>query len=540
MPLIKINDKEIEAKSGSQLLQVALDNGIDIPHYCYHPALSIAGSCRMCQVEIEGMPGLAISCNVTVNDAPEERKIDGKYDLVVQTETEEVKDSRRTALEFLLLNHPLDCPVCDQAGECYLQDYSFAYGNAHSRFGEPKRVNPKKELGPEVWIYPNRCVMCSRCIRFCEEVVGDPQLIIRNRGYDSIIDVREGEPIDNLLSGNVVDICPVGSLVSNDFLHKTRVWNLKSHESVCNDCSVGCNIRIETKDNEIQRIKPRKNDAVNGDWICDIGRLGYNAMDDLDRVTSPMLKDGESFKPVGWSEAFELVGKKLGGKNKAGVVGSAYMTNEENYLLGKLAAQGMKAPDSVWLYPGQMEGEPVIFKSGFRISPDRTPNRIGACHMLDNCIPVLDDINKKANSLYFVHGGPADLLTEEYARVLGKLKFLVVQSTYMSDVARLADLVLPATTYAEKYGTMTNDTGRVQKLTRAVEPPNGTKEDWEVIAGVMKAVDSKSKDYGSVTEITAEITEKVEGYEGLTFNTIGTLGVKVSRKTEVEKAGSAA
>ncbi|MCH7495707.1 MAG: (2Fe-2S)-binding protein, partial [Candidatus Marinimicrobia bacterium] len=162
MPLIKINDKELEVEHGARLLQVALDNGVEIPHYCYHPSLSIAGNCRMCVVEIEGMPGLQISCNVSIGEMPEERKIDGKYDMVVDTESEEVKDSRSRVLELLLLNHPIDCPVCDQAGECLLQDYSFKHGNAHSRFTEEKRVNPKKQLGPEVWIYPNRCILCSR------------------------------------------------------------------------------------------------------------------------------------------------------------------------------------------------------------------------------------------------------------------------------------------------------------------------------------------------------------------------------------------
>jgi len=536
MPLIKLNDKELEVEQGARLLQVALDNGVEIPHYCYHPSLSIAGNCRMCVVEIEGMPGLQISCNVNIGNIPEERKIDGKFDMVINTESDDVKDSRSRVLELLLLNHPIDCPVCDQAGECLLQDYSFEYGNAQSRFTEEKRVNPKKQLGPEVWIYPNRCILCSRCVRFCDEIVGDPQLIVRNRGYSSIIDVRDNQPIDNKLSGNTADICPVGSLVSNDFLHKTRVWNLVEQETICMDCSVGCNVKVGVTDDGIQRIKPRFNKEVNDHWICDDGRIGYHAADELERLQSPLIKEGDGFNPVSWNEVFEYIADKttVNGKLSPGnmeIIGSAYGTNEENYLLKKISDSLSIPEGNISLYPGEIEGEAIIFKSGFRISPDKTPNRRGALDMLGlQSSGLTDSLDKKF--VYLLQGGVHDLMTESVSEILIKSEFLIVQSAYLSDEAKLADVVLPGTFHYEKNGTMTNDRNRVQRVRGVVQTPIGVKEDWEVIAEFGEALGIKNFSYESVDDITNEIALSANGYEGITNESVGSLGIDLNREKE--------
>ena len=542
MPLIKINNKELEVEQGARLLQTALDNGIEIPHYCYHPSLSIAGNCRMCVVQIEGMPGLQISCNVNIGEMPEERKIDGKYDMVIETESEEVKDSRSRVLELLLLNHPIDCPVCDQAGECFLQDYSFEHGNASSRFKEEKRVNPKKQLGPEIWIYPNRCILCSRCVRFCDEIVGDPQLMVRNRGYSSIIDVRDNQPIDNKLSGNTADICPVGSLVSNDFLHKTRVWNLEEQETICMDCSVGCNVKIGVTVNGIQRIKPRLNKEVNDYWICDDGRLGYHAADELVRLQSPLLKEDDGFRPVSWKEVFDFISEKttVNGKLSPGnmeIIGSAYGTNEENYLLRKLADSLSVPEENISLYPGEMDGDPIIFKSGFRISPDKTPNRRGSLDMLGlKSSGLADSLGNKI--VYLLQGGVHDLMTESVSEILKKSEFLIVQTAYLSDEAKLADVVLPGTFHYEKNGTMTNDRNRVQRVRGVVQSPIGVKEDWKVIVEFSGALGIKNFNYESVDEITNEAAVNVNGYEGITVESVGSLGSDLNREREAfqEKA----
>ncbi|UCH09093.1 MAG: (2Fe-2S)-binding protein, partial [Fidelibacterota bacterium] len=231
MPVIKIDQHEMEVPRGTMLLAAALKAGVDIPHYCYHPALSIVGSCRMCMVEVEGMPKLQTSCSTPVAELSAEKKIDGRFDMVVRTQTDKVVAARKLVLEFLLLNHPLDCPVCDQAGECFLQDYSFKYGHAHSRFIEEKRVRASEDLGSGVAINHNRCIMCTRCVRFTSEVVGTGELFVQNRGYHNKIAFFEGKQLDNPLAGNVADICPVGALLLKDYVHSTRVWHLSQTPS---------------------------------------------------------------------------------------------------------------------------------------------------------------------------------------------------------------------------------------------------------------------------------------------------------------------
>jgi len=244
----------------------------------------------MCLVQIEGMPKLQVSCNTFIGEVPPDHKIGGKYDMVVCTQNELVSKERKNILEFLLLNHPLDCPVCDQAGECDLQDYSFKYGNAHSRFDEDKRVRPNEYLGSQIAINHNRCILCSRCTRFTREVSGTSELFVEQRGYNSKIAIMEDNPLDNLLAGNVTDICPVGALLSTDYIHKNRIWNLKKQTSVCQDCSVGCNIDVFSQKDKIIRLTPRENHKVNGYFMCDIGRYGFHKYDNIERITSPLQK----------------------------------------------------------------------------------------------------------------------------------------------------------------------------------------------------------------------------------------------------------
>ncbi|MFQ6617630.1 MAG: 2Fe-2S iron-sulfur cluster-binding protein, partial [Fidelibacterota bacterium] len=446
MPLIKIDNVELEVKGGTTVLEAADIAGIEIPRYCYHPGLSIVASCRMCLVEVKGMPKLVTSCSTRIYEVREDRKIDGKYDMVVFTDSDKVVKARKGVLEFLLINHPLDCPVCDQAGECYLQDYSYKYGGAHSRFREDKRENPRKELGPEVIYYPNRCILCTRCIRFCSEIVGTQELIIRNRGYYSIIDIYDEKPVANKLSGNVNDLCPVGALVSRDFLHKTRVWNLKATESICPGCGSGCNIYVYTKNGRVYRIKPRFNPEVNNYWICDEGRLGYHAIDDVERLQSPLIKKGDKFESISWEGAYRIIVEKFSrlrkqhGRNVIGGIGSTCASNEENFIFRKLVAEVIGTPDNIGLYPSIYPGDPVIFKSGFRIEPDKVPNRTGALDMLGvSTDSIFDKIKRrKLKALYFLHGCFNSSLPKENREILKKLDFLLVQDVYLSPVAQLA------------------------------------------------------------------------------------------------------
>ena len=247
MPTLTIDNKEITVPAETSVLQAALDNGIEIPHYCWHPALSVAGSCRMCLVEIDGSPKLALSCATAARDG-----------MKVLTQTEQVRDARKSMLEFFLINHPLDCPVCDKAGECLLQDYTWKYGTAHSRMVEAKRERPTKDLGGNILLYRNRCVLCTRCVRFYKDVVGEEHLLVEHRGYHSDISVFPGHGLTHKMTGNIVEICPVGCLIDRDFLFHARVWNLQKTKSICPGCCSGCNISIEHKDNRIFRLRARE------------------------------------------------------------------------------------------------------------------------------------------------------------------------------------------------------------------------------------------------------------------------------------------
>src|SRR5215470_12587309 len=312
---VVIDGRTIVAEAGHVLLQVALDNGIEIPHYCYHPKLSIDGSCRMCQVKIGHAPKLAISCNTPVTDG-----------MVVDTQSAEVAEARRGVTELLLVNHPLDCPICDQAGECYLQDYSFGYGRQHARTTSPRRKGLKRHpIGPRVVFDEERCILCRRCVRFTEEISKTGELRVFGIGDHSHIGTAPDRPLDNAYSICTADICPVGALLSADFHHKRRVWFLEEVESICPSCANGCNVKLGMFKNEIQRLLPRRNDAVNDTWMCDHGRLRYRFVDDETRVRTPMVRGGLAAQALGRGEAD---GDETSGPDGAGRAASGATIDE--------------------------------------------------------------------------------------------------------------------------------------------------------------------------------------------------------------------
>jgi len=422
MPLLKIDGKEFEVESGTTVLQVAKANGIEIPHYCYHPALEIVGSCRMCLVQVEGMPKLQVSCNTFVSDVSSDRKVDGKYDMVVHTQNDLVVQERKNMLEFLLLNHPLDCPVCDQAGECYLQDYSFKFGNAHSRFEENKRVRPNESLGSQIVINHNRCIMCSRCVRFTQEISGTSELFVEARGYNSKIAVLEDNPLDNLLAGNVADICPVGALLSTDYIHKNRIWNLKKQPSVCQDCSVGCNVDVFSQTDQILRLTARENLDVNGYFMCDIGRYGFHRYEEIDRVLQPMVRKGDSFESVDWETAIKITVDLIKkNKSKAAGIVSPFHTNESNFLLGQIFKDVLGSLPPI-------TGEEITYPSGFRISADRSPNARG---MNDICEGVVEDLASEIETqgirtLFILDDGIDRELDDKWKKIIGEMDSVIV------------------------------------------------------------------------------------------------------------------
>lgn len=536
MPLVRIDDREFEVEAGTSVLEAALGQGIEIPYYCYHPALQIVGSCRMCLVQIEGMPKLQVSCNTFIGELPQERKIDGKYDMLIHTQSDIVKKERENILEFLLINHPLDCPVCDQAGECLLQDYSFQYGRAHSRFEETKRVRASEYLGSSIVINHNRCIMCTHCVRFAHEISGTHELFVESRGYHSKIAVLEDHPLDNLLAGNVADICPVGALLSTDYVHQNRIWNLSKQSSVCTDCSVGCNTRVYHQDDRIFRITPRENHDVNGYFMCDVGRYGFHRYENVERVTKPLIRKEEEFSEISWEGAMKEVFDHFTKKQPIAGIASPFHTNETNFLFGRLMSKVFPGRSSLGMLPPIEEEKDLVYPSGFRISRDRSPNRRG---LLDLCPGLSTDIldivkEKKIKLMYVLDGGVDRQLGDGWSDIFRNLRFIVVQTYAMTPVAQWAHLVLPGPAPFEREGTITNDQGRVQWLRPSLCLKGSVRPDWAIVMEVMNTVGKRVLKYGDVADILREMGEEFPSYGGISLFRLGDQGLPTDGRMETE------
>ncbi|MFC1562447.1 molybdopterin-dependent oxidoreductase [candidate division KSB1 bacterium] len=527
MSTLTIDGKEITVEEGTTILKAAEKLGIFIPHYCYHPSLSVVGSCRLCFVEVAGSPKLVASCSTSVQDGME-----------VVTNSERIIKSRESIMEFLLINHPLDCPVCDRAGECNLQDYAFLYGKPHSRFKEEKKVFPRKDFGEHVVLYTNRCIMCTRCVRVLKEIAGHEELGVFQRGEETQIDVFPEKTLKNKLAGNIVDICPVGALIDKDFLHKTRVWNLTSFNSICPKCSKGCNIRLDVKDNTIFRIKPRQNDDVNSYWICDDGRYGYHEWDNVKRVESPLKNDSERHIEIGWDEAIYLINKgfksifeKYGSPAIAGL-GNSQASNEENFLL-HYYIQGLYGSGNIFLYHINQNGYEEGFKCGFKIESDKNPNKKGAVITLgiedkegsfEFLLEKID--NGEIKTLYFIHKNIDDKLDDDKLRILQKLEFFAVQSVTESVFTEIADVVLPGTNFSESDGTYVNSSGRIQRYFKAIEQHGLVKEGWEILYILIKK-SGGDLDVQSPGDVFNKMANNYKEFNGLTFYKLGDTGVKL-------------
>jgi NADH-quinone oxidoreductase subunit G len=527
---VTIDGREIVAEAGQVLLQVALDNGIEIPHYCYHPKLSIDGSCRMCQIQIEGAPKLAISCNTPVADG-----------MVVDTQSAKVAEARRGVMELLLINHPLDCPICDQAGECYLQDYSFGYGQQHARTTSPRRKGLKRHpIGPRVVFDEERCILCRRCVRFTGEISKTAELRVFGIGDHSHIGTVAEQPLDNAYSVCTADICPVGALLSADFHHKRRVWFLEEVESVCPSCANGCNVKLGMFRNEIQRLVPRRNDAVNDTWMCDHGRLNYHFAQDETRVRAPRVdgvtpeRGNGSPAAVDVAPAVEEAARRVRaaiaahGAEAVALIGSAHLTNEECYrLVGLRDAIGTPHLDLV-VRLGDADD--------FLIKAEKAANARGA-----RDVGVQPRAGGKATAeiltacaagaikvLYVV--GSGDLLAvhgeESVLRALEPVETVIAQDSNRSALTDRAHIVLPGLTWAEKDGSFTNHAGRVQRIRRAMTPPEGTLTDGEIFVRLAAWVkDGKAAAAGFDARATlAEIAGELLAYRDVTLDRLGSHG----------------
>jgi NADH-quinone oxidoreductase subunit G len=466
---ITVDGKQIEVEAGSNLFDACrVARGEDLPHFCYHPGLSIAGVCRMCQVEIEGMPKLQIACNTQVKDG-----------MVVRTRSQRVKETVQQILEFHLLHHPVDCPVCDQAGECSLQEFYMDHGLYHADVlvEDKLRKGKVKPIGPLVMLDAERCVLCARCTRFTSEITNTWELGIFNRGNHSEIDVAPGKLLDNNYSLNTVDICPVGALTSRDFRFRKRVWWLKVTDGVCTGCSTGCNITIHHDKGAVHRFKPRYNGDVNDWWMCDMGRLSYKRIGAPDRLRAPWVRgDGTAAQPAAFEQAYAAVRGWLdarAGKASVCVVGSPHASVEELYALQSLLGEGAGAA----LLGYRLAGTEVGEADRLLLSADRTANARGAQLLgLAELTPETLAEHATPDTLLLLWRNDVAGLSDAAAEALAGYGLVVYVGSHRDATAQRAHVTLPAALYAESEGLFVNEDGRAQMSYPAVLAPGEARD----------------------------------------------------------------
>jgi NADH-quinone oxidoreductase subunit G len=527
---IQVDGEWKQFPKGTRLIEACMQSGSFVPHYCYHPALSSPGNCRMCLIEMgtpklgpdrkpeigpDGFPVIAWSPRPAISCA-----LDISEGMGVRTKSPLVEECRKGVMEFLLINHPLDCPICDKAGECRLQEFSVEYGNDASRFEDNKVKKPKQvDIGERIVLDDERCILCSRCIRFMKEVANDDVLGFVDRGSHTTLTVHPGKRLDSNYSLNTVDICPVGALTSKDFRFKMRVWFLKETKTIDTSCGTGSNIIISSRENQIHRINPRENMAVNTYWMPDSHRLNYTYLHREDRLKAPVVK-GASLR---WKEAIAATAEAL--KAHAGsataIIASGRQTNEELFLTRRLAKT--LGTDLIDIRPRPQQGD------GFLVSDDGNPNTRGA--QLLGVAPAtpgskLSEIaagiaSGRITSLVVIGENPLHAgLTEAD---LGKLASLVVIDILPNSATKFASSILPGSAAAEKRGSMVNITGRVQRLNRAVKAPGEARDDWEILSDLLKALGSENA--SSIEDLFKQMAAATPALAGLNLGKIGDLGV---------------
>ena len=533
---VQINGEWRQFPKGMRLIEACMQSGHFIPHYCYHPALTSPGNCRMCLIEIgspkmdanrqpvfapDGRPEIAwsprpqISCALEISEG-----------MAVRTESPLVEDCRKGVMEFLLINHPLDCPICDKAGECRLQEFAVEFGQGGSNFLEEKVKKPKRQdIGKHIVLDDERCILCSRCIRFMQEVAHDDVLGFVDRGSHTTLTVYPGKRLDSNYSLNTVDICPVGALTSKDFRFKMRVWFLRETKSICTSCGTGCNTLVGARENQIIRQTPRQNDAVNSYWMCDHGRLNYAYLYRDDRLANPMLREDGSLKKSPWPHAIAHVAEKLAAapQGATAMLASARMTNEELWLAGKIARHLGVALHDVVPRPQQADG--------ILVCDDGNPNTAGAKLLGITTEPgtrlgeIADAVRSgRVKALLCLgedpgrHGlGEADLT---------KLDLLVCLDILPNSGTRAATAVLPGAGFAEKRGSMVNVKGRVQRLNAATRPPAEAREDFAILADLLRALGGEAPK--TVEAAFVEMAAAIPALAGLSFAKLSDQGVALA------------
>ena len=552
---LKVDGREVEVPKvmpdwqgkpvPTTMLQACQIAGKEVPHYCYHPKLPIAGNCRMCLVEF-GLPAMGPDRKPLLNEdgTPKIAKQTLPYEpqtprgaiacatpispgMEIYPSSPATKQMREGVLEGLLINHPLDCPICDQAGECKLQEYSVEHGQAASRFVEPKVHKPKAvDLGPRIVLDDERCILCTRCIRFTKDIAGDDALGIVNRGSYNTIAAFPGAQFDNNYTLNTVDICPVGALTSKDFRFQMRVWFLKEAKSLCTSCGTGCNTVVGSREDKVYRYEPRQNDAVNSTWMCDAGRLNYKWINREDRLTQVLRRNETGAHEVTtWTAAIKEISAKLAraSQGTVAIVASARQTNEELFLLGKLAKKFGAITDSV---PRVGEGDKLL------VNADKNPNTNGA--RLTGISFTEAGINLPRIAAGIASGAIKTLIVfgEDVtkhglsAELLGKVETLIVSDILPTATTAAAHFLLPGCAHVEKRGSFTNVKGRVQRFVKAVEPKGDARAEWEFLHDLIFNVTGQNG-FVSIEGLFNQMAREVPAFNGLTWAALGDAGVTV-------------
>jgi len=500
MPKIVIDGKTVEAQDGLTVLKAAAAAGVDIPHFCYHPAFVPEGSCRLCLVEITGSAKLELSCSTVVREG-----------MIVSTQSPGVQEARKSVLEFLLAEHPLDCPICDKAGECKLQDYYRDYGLTESAFSEFKEKREKKvRIGEKLLLDRERCILCTRCVRFLGDIARTEELGVFERGIHTEISTYEGEPVASAYSGNLVDLCPVGAITDLEFRFKTRPWFLTRGESICPLCSRGCNIFVDyqrgmarvPKSAKVLRIRPRVNPDVNGHWICDYGRYGYMTMQRDNRSENVTRKSGLGLRPE-WDDVdVFLAGELRRLKTKAGskslaVILTPWLTNEELFLVKKIFIEDLGASRIYFA------GSPAAQGDGILLTSERAPNNRGALEMGLAARPFALEALAEEPGMLWIFGPDVgeSFSTEAFRPAAAAFLLKIVVSSRLGALTELADIVLPSATAAEKSGSFTNTNGRIQKFAAVGRSCGAARPASDILLGIARALHLNDPYYDRLTDV---------------------------------------
>jgi len=511
---LTIEGRPVSVAPGTSILEAAKTVGVLIPHYCYHPGLPVAGVCRMCLVDVEKAPKLAPACATAVAEGQ-----------VVHVHNEKARVARKGVLEMLLINHPLDCPICDQSGECELQDYTYQEGRADSRYREPKRFNPVEDFGGDVVYVPNRCILCTRCVRFMEDVAQDPVLNVSERGDRARIGKFEGKDLTHPWAANVVDLCPVGALLSKDFLNKARAWELDRSASVCTGCSQGCNMVVETRDNTVMRLKPRSNPDVNDFFMCDHGRANYRWLNRRDRLETPAIRGAGGYDSVDWDTATAGAARVLKGK-RIFVLASPNLSNEALWLLSRLVMKSGGA--GAFVMPNGTEAA-LAGVSDLALRADRAANGRGA---------ELLGFSRADDPLSALQAGDAllvvdhDLSPKDVAHA-GRASAVVVVGTAMPAGLERADVILPIGNVVEEEGTLTNLRGRVQRFLQAKAAPGQARPSWYALSDLCNAL-GESANYFSASDVFAALAASHAEFAGMNYGVLGMRGRQVASAVKAE------